>query len=221
MPAVIGVAVVFIVAVAAWVIASRLGDGSTQPAPTIPPPSLVTTAPTASGSTTAVPSTVPDPTVSDATSPVPLPSNVPTQGSGNTTSVAPRPAPTSTVGATTTTGAAVGEGQSGGPGDLGVSGHPIQQPTCEGAFITVVASVVGEDDAARFSVSQQLDAYPDSNYLRTDTSCSSFRQNVDGKPIYVVYLGPFAQPGDACAARPNSNTYVKRLTNDSDDGPGC
>lgn len=225
-PAAIGVAVVFVVAVAAWVAASQLGGDDATGDPTIPPASLVTTPSTVPETSVVAPSTFgPASTVSptQATTPIPLPTNVVSQGPGNTTTIARPPAVTAAPAATTTTSAPSTGGQSGGAGDLGVSGHEIQQPTCDGAFVTVIASIVGEGDAVKASVAQQLSNHPDASYLRTDQSCSSFRQDVDGEPIYVVYLGPFAQPGDACAARANTNegAYVKRLTNGGDAGPGC
>lgn len=225
---------VFIVAVAAWVIASQLGgDGTANPDLTIPPASLVTT-PSTLPQTTAIPdSTAP----AQSTSPIPLPTNVPPQGRATTTTQAagtgggtsgqtaapPPAAPKTTTTSTVAAKPANPAGQTGGEGDLGVEGRPIEQPTCDGAFVTIIASVVGDDAAAIDSVSKQLEANPDANYLRTDNSCKSFRPDVDGEPIYVVYFGPFAQPGDACEARSKVTTesYVKRLTNDGESGPGC
>lgn len=239
-PAAVGVAAVFVVAVAAWVVASRVGgDEVSNPDRTIPPASLVSTPSTVPESTAPRDSTLPPQT----TSPIPLPTNVPKAGRATTTIPSAKPAnpdakpaaPATTVAPpakkkTTTTTAAPkveqegsGGGKSGGPGDLGIKGHPIQQPTCDGAFVTIIASVVGSGDAVAQSVEKQLEDHPDANYLRTDTSCSSFRQDVEGEPIYVVYLGPFAQPEDACQARSSSSSpsYVKRLTNGDDAGPGC
>ena len=61
-----------------------------------------------------------------------------------------------------------------------------------------------------------LDAYPGSSYLRTDQTCPSLNQSIDGAPIYVVYFGPFAFASDACAARADGTegAYARRLSND-------
>ena len=61
-----------------------------------------------------------------------------------------------------------------------------------------------------------LDDYPGANYLRTDQTCSSLTPTIDGAPIYVVYLGPFAFDFDACEARSEGpeGAYARRLSND-------
>lgn len=219
MPALVGVVVVVLAAIVAWVLSGQIGSDQVAVGPGT---TAATTVPGATTvPTTAPPSTVPDPTtiapaagsptsvVTDATTPVPLPTNVANQGGtavkGSTT--------TTTVAETTDGGS--GGGSSGGEGDLGIKGHPIQAPTCDGAFVTVVASAVGKDVAAG-SILQLLNTFESSNYLRTDKSCASFAQSQDGQPIYVVYLGPFAQPAEACAARSQrpGGAYVKRLTDD-------
>lgn len=238
-PAVVGVIVVILAVIIAWVVSGQMGNDRVAISPT----SIASTTSVADETTvptTAPPSTVPDPTtvppttagspatgiVSDQTSPVPLPSNVPNQGGQVTTTTAAgnqgatpgsTPGPVATV--TTTTIAGSDGGSSGGAGDLGISGKPIQRPNCDGAFVTVVASAVGNDVSAE-SIKGLLDQYEGSNYLRTDQSCASFAQSQNGQAIYVVYLGPFAQPGDACNARSKgpSSAYVKRLTNDPNAG---
>jgi hypothetical protein len=61
-----------------------------------------------------------------------------------------------------------------------------------------------------------LDQYRGSNYLRTDQTCSSLNPDVEGEPIYVVFLGPFALDTDACAARAEGSegAYARQLSND-------
>jgi hypothetical protein len=102
-----------------------------------------------------------------------------------------------------------------GNGDLGVPGHPIQRPACDGGYITVLASAVGAE-ATPDALGGVLDQYGGSSYLRTDQTCSSLTPTKDGQPIYVVYLGPFPVDADACQARAQgpSGSYVRRLSND-------
>ena len=61
-----------------------------------------------------------------------------------------------------------------------------------------------------------LDEFPDSNYLRTDQTCPSLTQDVDGEPVYVVYLGPFPFASDACTARADGtpDAYARQLSED-------
>ncbi|MEJ7800037.1 MAG: hypothetical protein WKF60_05915, partial [Ilumatobacter sp.] len=101
------------------------------------------------------------------------------------------------------------------PGDLGVPGHPMLQPTCDGSYITVLASPIG-DQATTASLASVLDTYPGSNYLRTDQACPSLSQSQNGQPIYVVFLGPFAVDSDACTARSEGpdGAYARRLSSE-------
>lgn len=101
------------------------------------------------------------------------------------------------------------------PGDLAISGRPMQRPPCDGAFITVLASPIGEQ-ATSAAVSAVLDQYPGSNYLRTDQTCPSLTPDVDGEPIYVIYLGPFVVASDACSARAGGpeGAYARELSNE-------
>jgi hypothetical protein len=98
-----------------------------------------------------------------------------------------------------------------------VPDRPISQPPCDGSYITVIASAVG-NDASAAGVEAILDRYEGSSYLRTDRSCPSLTQSVDGQPIYVIYFGPFATDREACAARRDGpdGAYVRRLSNDLD-----
>jgi serine/threonine-protein kinase len=63
-------------------------------------------------------------------------------------------------------------------------------------------------------VSASLEAHPGSQYLRTDQTCPSLRQDVGGAAIYMTYFGPFASEQEACAARANgpSDAYVRSLS---------
>ena len=81
----------------------------------------------------------------------------------------------------------------------------------------MLASAVG-NDASAAGVEAVLDRYDGSSYLRTDRTCPSLTQAVDGEPIYVVYFGPFPTDGEACAAVDDGpdGAYVRRLSNDLD-----
>ena len=218
LPAVVGVVFVFLLGVVVWVVASSGGDDdaiqtgdsgvttlpgvttTTLPATTSPQPMPVTTpvaAPTPTVPATAAP-TVPA-TVAPTAPPPPPPTQPP-----DTTAI---PAPTTAAPATTV----------GANGDLGVPGHPISRPACDGSYITVIASAVGAQATAS-SLDSVLDRYAGSSYLRTDQTCPSLTPAVDGEPIYVIYLGPYGVDADACRARSQgpSGAYVRRLSNDLD-----
>lgn len=213
LPAVIGVVFVFLVGVIVWVIAS--GGDDDDPGATDAPtttvavvdgtastvdPGAVTTTPAMPGATSTT--TVPETTTTSSTSTT----TTSTTSTTSSTTVAPTTVPVTT---------APGADDGAVPGDLGIRGRPMQRPTCDGSFITIVASAVG-DQATPDGIAAVLDAYPDSNYLRTDQTCSSLRPDVDGEPIYVVYFGPFAFDTDACAARAEGpdGAYAKELSDD-------
>lgn len=209
MPAVIGVAFVVMIGVVVWVVASSGDDDGAAPAPA----STTTTATvqdTDAGADTA------DTTTPPTTSPSPLPS-LPTTTPETTapptvsSTTPPTSVPSTTVAPTTAPGASDGAV----PGDLAVPGRPMQRPPCNGAFITVLASPVGAQATGQ-SVAAVLDEYPGSNYLRTDQTCRSLRADVDGEPIYVVYLGPFAVDSDACQARAEGpeGAYARQLSDE-------
>jgi serine/threonine-protein kinase len=160
------------------------------------------------------------------TSPLPMPVTTPVAGvtlPPTTPAATTTPATAPTVPPPTTTPAPPTEAPdttppntgASGSGDLGVPGHPIQRPPCDGGYITVLASAIG-DQATPSGMDAVLDRYTGSNYLRTDQTCPSLTQSSGGQPIYVVYLGPYAVDADACQARsigPNG-AYVRRLSND-------
>lgn len=211
LPAMIGVAFVFVVGVVVWVIASS-GDDEALP----PSESSSTTGIAATATTVAAGTSIGE-TSSPTTTPSPLPSGPPsttapeTSSTTTPTTTAPTTVPPTTVVPTTAPGAADGAVA----GDLAVPGRPMQRPPCDGAFITILASPIGAQ-ATGESVAAVLDQYPGSNYLRTDQTCRSLRADVDGQPIYVVYLGPFAVDSDACQARAEGpdGAYARQLSND-------
>ena len=190
MPVVTGVVFAFLVGVIVWVVWSDSGEGDSQVAGV---PSVVSevTVPT----TSVVPASV-----VPATTPA-----MPDLSSMSSTSLGTSPSVTSAIGAEP--GAV--------PGDLAVPGRPMQRPDCDGSYITLVASSIGDQATAR-SIGALLERYPTTDYLRTDQTCSSLRPDVDGEPIYVVYFGPYPLVDDACAARASgpSGAYVKQLSND-------
>jgi serine/threonine-protein kinase len=208
LPLVIGVVFVALLGVIIWVVAS---GGDEAAAPTTPP---VDPALTSSTTTVALASTTS--TAAATTTPAPMPSTsvpAPTTEPEPTTPPA-TPAPTAPA-ATTPVTADPGAGPGAVPGDLGVPGTPMVRPPCDGAYITILASAVG-DQATAGGIGAVIDQYPGSNYLRTDQTCSSLNPAVDGQPIYVVFLGPFAFDSDACQARAAGpdGAYARQLSND-------
>jgi serine/threonine-protein kinase len=200
MPAVIGVVFVFLVGVVIWVLATSGGDDPDDAAP--PAGDATTDAETIDAETTV-------PTGGETTltlSPTPLPVTAPP----TEPSIAPTTTPTTTPVTT-----APGAGDDSVPGDLAVPDRSMQRPPCDGSFITVLASAVG-DQATAGGIAAVLDQYPGSNYLRTDQTCSSLNPAVNGEPIYVVFLGPFVVDTDACAARADGpeGAYARQLSND-------
>jgi hypothetical protein len=195
MPAIIGVVFVFLVGVIVWVVVSGGGgDQSTSPASSTSAVSLPP--PTSLLSETSPPLT---------TSPQPLPS-LP-DGSSSTIATS-----TTLAGANITV--APGGDPSAVPGDLAISGRPMQRPDCDGAFITILASAIG-GQASAGGIENVLSRFPGSNYLRTDQTCGSLTPARAGEPIYVVYLGPFVVDSDACSARSQGpeGAYARQLSN--------
>lgn len=205
MPAVIGLVFVFLVGVVVWVIASS-GDGDDDAAPIGPQITSGATSteqPTTSGGGTAAATSPP------TTSPTPLPSTSPAPSTTPTT--APPTTPTTSPPVT----AAPGAGDDAVPGDLGIPGRAMLRPSCDGSFITVLASPIG-DQATAAGVEAVLEQYPGSSYLRTDQTCPSLNPSSDGRPIYVIFLGPFAFDSDACTARSEGpeGAYARQLSDE-------
>jgi len=216
LPVAIGVVFVFLVIVVAWVIVSGNGDDGDDLAiisTTVPTESTVGSGPPvtpAAPPTTSpplMPATVP-PTATPATA---VPGTA-APGTAAPGTAAPVP-PTPTAAPASTTTAPAG-GPATVPGDLGIDDHPMAEPVCEGEYITILASAIG-DDATAAGIQQVLDEFPQSSYLRTDQACTSLAQSHEGQPIYVVFFGPFPVPEDACAARAKGtpDAYAKQLTN--------
>lgn len=210
MPAVIGVVFVFLCAVVVWVIVSSSdGDDADETTATTvasattdaTPTSLAAVEPTAPTTATTTPAPMPSTSVSATTAP---PTTAPP-------TIAPTTVPPTTIPPTT----AAGADPDAVKGDLGIAGRPMRQPTCNGGYITVLASAIG-DQASADSIAAVLDTYPDSNYLRTDQTCPSLRPAAGGEAIYVVFLGPFALDIDACTARSEGppDAYARRLSED-------
>ena len=213
LPAVIGVVFVFLVGVVIWVIvASGDDDGgagaststSTSTDSTVIATTDADTTTTAPGTTTPAP--MPDPTDAASTT-----STTPTTSTPSTSATPTTSAPPTTEPPPPTT--AEGAEPDAVPGDLGIAGYAMQAPPCNGAFITIIASAVGADVAPQ-GIRAYLEDYPTSNYLRTDQTCPSLAQSLDGEPIYVVYFGPFPFASDACAARAEGTegSYVRILS---------
>ena len=233
LPAVIGVVFVFLVGVIVWVVvASGRGDDGALPGESVP--SVPTsTSPVSTAVPTTTPLPMPSTTIVPPTAPVTVPATAPPATAAPTLppTVPPTAAPTqppttvppTTVAATTVAPTTVGPTTTRAPTttvpassvDLGVPGHPITQPPCDGGYITVLGSAIG-DQATADSMEEVLNQYDGSHYLRTDVTCSSLTPSSNGQPIYVVYYGPFATDREACAARSQGpkDAYVRRLSND-------
>ncbi|MCB0965921.1 MAG: hypothetical protein KDB37_03720 [Ilumatobacter sp.] len=216
MPAVIGVVFVFLIGVIIWVITSTGGDDSvaTDTVPSSSSTTDVTT--TTSSSVPGTTSPAPMPvltTVAPTTPATPAPTAAPTAPPAPTQPPTTA-APTTTTTPTPPTSSPDSEPDA-VPGDLGIDDYPMQQPACDGSYITIIASAVG-DQATAAGIENVLDTYDGSNYLRTDQTCPSLNPSVDGKPIYVVYFGPFPFAADACAARSEGTegSYARQLSND-------
>lgn len=96
-------------------------------------------------------------------------------------------------------------------GDLGLS-QAISSPACTGEWVVFIGSVTAPSEY-RADVDHLLRRFSQSHYLRTDQSCTSLRQQLDGNAIYAVYLGPWGSKAEACSARSanGGDAYVKRL----------
>jgi len=213
LPAVIGLVFVLLVGVVVWVVVSSGGDDDDAAVSTT---STLATVPATDGSTTTL-------VVAQTTSPAPMP-----DPSAVATSVdaAEPPVTTSTSVDAAEPPVTTAPGADDGAvlGDLAVPGRPMQRPGCDDSFITVLASAVGAQ-ATAVAIGNVLDTYPGSNYLRTDQTCPSLTPDIDGEPIYVVYLGPFAFASDACAARAEGpqGSYARKLSTEvgPDHGVDC
>ncbi|MBD0860000.1 protein kinase [Gordonia sp. zg691] len=103
-----------------------------------------------------------------------------------------------------------------GTGDLGLA-VPITRPACDGTGIVVVGNAVAPGAYAT-EVQAFLDRHPGASYLRTDQSCASLRQSLDGNPIYAVYFVAGSTLGEICGVRNRigGDAYGKWLDNTSD-----
>lgn len=87
-------------------------------------------------------------------------------------------------------------GGSSGEGDLGLS-TKMSLPPCDGSVAVIVGSLINPGAYAA-EVQAMLDAHPGASYVRTNLSCSSFRQSFNGNAIYAVYF--LHPPGTGCEA---------------------
>ncbi len=204
MPAIIGVVFVAFIGVVIWVLASGSDDSGSAAA-------------SSSTTTIAAGTDLAGATAPLATTAQPMPSStvVNTIDPNATTTTQTSTTTTTTPSTTAPVTAAPSADPGAVPGDLGVTSHPMQQPSCDGGFITLLASAIG-DQATAESVAAMLKKYPGANYLRTDQSCPSLTQSVNGEPVYVVYFGPFVRDTDACAARAQGpeGAYARQLSSD-------
>ena len=98
-------------------------------------------------------------------------------------------------------------------GDLGLD-VPMSQPACDGS-VAVFLKASTTPGKYQSEVSAALRRYPGSQYLRTDQSCPSLAQSVNGNPIYAVYF--LTTEDQACEVIANAHTlgagdaYGRRL----------
>lgn len=102
------------------------------------------------------------------------------------------------------------------PNDLNVS-VPMSHPACDGQGIVVLANATTPGQYAS-EIQGYLNRYPGAEYLRTDESCKSLRQSLNGNPIYAVYRPAGRTLSDVraavCAA--GGNAYGKWLDDTTD-----
>ncbi|SDM61999.1 serine/threonine protein kinase [Geodermatophilus siccatus] len=96
-------------------------------------------------------------------------------------------------------------------GDLGLA-TTISSPECDSSWVVFLGSAVDPDTYPE-DVAVLLAEHPGAEYLLTEDSCASLRQELDGNRIYSVYEGPYPDRATACAARARvgGDAYVKRL----------
>ncbi|MCF8572068.1 serine/threonine protein kinase [Gordonia sp. HY002] len=95
-------------------------------------------------------------------------------------------------------------------GDLGLS-TPISSPPCDGRTVAFVYNATTPGSYEQ-EVGDALASHPGSAYLRTDQSCSSLRHDLDGNPIYAVYLeGSSLTETCRIKADIGGETYARRL----------
>ncbi len=134
--------------------------------------------------------------------------NVPRRSSSTASSTTTRPPATTT----TTIGPQVPAPELSVPFDLGIPGHPMSAPACDGSYIVHLAAATTPGGYVS-AISNLLTRYPGSSYLRTNATCSSLRpSDNDGDPIYSVFYGPYATLPEACAALSRApGAYVRIL----------
>ena len=89
------------------------------------------------------------------------------------------------------------------------------QPCSDAFLVILTSSGTPKDNDAQ--VQAAADKVPDAKYLRTDKSCKTFNQSLNGNPIYAAYVGPFDSMADACQARVDTGSaasYVRLLSLD-------
>lgn len=100
--------------------------------------------------------------------------------------------------------------------DLGLD-VPLSRPACDGTGIVILGSAY-TPGKYREQIQRLLSLNPGSSYLRTDLTCPSLRQSVDGNPVYAAYrvAGSTTQEVcDALATVPSGpGTYGKWLNSD-------
>ncbi|GAA1482800.1 hypothetical protein GCM10009624_32400 [Gordonia sinesedis] len=158
--------------------------------------------PTGQASTAGSTSTVPSAAEAPAAAPPPAAETTagPTAGAPTavTPTTAPPPAPAR------------------GAGDLGLA-TPITRPACNGTGIVVVGNATNPGTYAS-EIQGILDNYSGASYLRTDQSCPSLRQSLNGNPIYAVYYVAGQSTEQVCAlrARLGGDVYGKWLDTSTD-----
>lgn len=100
---------------------------------------------------------------------------------------------------------------------------PYENQPCSGDIIVVLASS-GSPSADARAIDTAAGKVKGSKYLRTDKSCKTFNQTVNGNPIYAAYIGPFDSMPEACEARVGTGvaaSYVRTLSVDREQREIC
>jgi serine/threonine protein kinase len=99
--------------------------------------------------------------------------------------------------------------------DLQLTGYANRPPSCDGSYISLIASAVTPGLYAN-DVAEKLALYPDASYFYAPGTCRSLRWQLNGNDIYAIYYGPFRSANDACIRARQVGGYVKVLNNTAD-----
>jgi hypothetical protein len=79
-------------------------------------------------------------------------------------------------------------------------GAPFENIGCTGEYLLLLRSS-GDPSAYESTLTDAISWTSDAKYLRTNQSCGTFNQEVDGNDIYAAYEGPYSTLAEVCQAR--------------------